>query len=76
MPEESELFIWSVASDRPIYVGADPVSGHLNSLRISGFNVIGELFRWIGPAATLALGLTECCAHFGRGKVKAPCIVA
>ncbi|KAK5269008.1 hypothetical protein LTR99_009433 [Exophiala xenobiotica] len=23
----------------------------------------------IGPNATLALGLTECCAHYGRGKV-------
>lgn len=73
---ESDPSIWDVAIDRPIYVGADPASGHLNFLRALDHPPVRNRMLWIGPAATLALGLTECCANFGRGKVKAQCLVA
>jgi hypothetical protein len=39
-----------------------------NSIGYDTFQSSTQSYVSIGPAATLALGLTECCARHGRGK--------
>lgn len=59
-----------------VYTGATP-EGRIKFFGRDDDSTIGfDVFRShtqdyasIGPAATLALGLTECCAALGRGKV-------
>lgn len=67
----------SVPAHRNIYIGTDAEVGYLKFFTQSAtktpgydiYNNITQSYASMGPAATLALGITECCARFGRGKV-------
>ncbi|KAK5279222.1 hypothetical protein LTR40_008111, partial [Exophiala xenobiotica] len=77
-PGNAATNIDNIPPSKPIYVGSDQASGYLRFVHLEARNSGGnDTFRSqtshnymsIGPAATLALGLTECCAEHGRGKV-------
>ncbi|KAK5055138.1 hypothetical protein LTR84_012886 [Exophiala bonariae] len=64
----------NIPASQRVYLGAR-ADGYLNFYSRGpspGFDVVNTItggYASMGPAAMLALGLTECCARFGRGKV-------
>lgn len=78
MPGSSATDIDRVPADQRVYLGSDAETGYIKFFtrdpeKTPGFDIHQshtDTYATMGPAAALALGLTECCALFGRGKVR------
>jgi hypothetical protein len=58
-----------VPKDTNVYIGAD-AAGHVKfNTSYTLTDLFSECEAPIGVGASLALGLTECCARYGEGKV-------
>lgn len=69
----ANLQIANVSPDTRAYIGANNVTGQVkfedNGLGWYLWDTSAQVYKQAGPSITLAMGLTECCAKHGHGKV-------
>lgn len=73
MSSGRERNIHNIPADHTAYIGANRTTGQVKFVENGAGWYLFPLdtlnHRELGPSVTLAMGLTECCARYGRAKV-------